>query len=111
MKGLEWREELKGGRRGMIKFLLGMIAGVSAMILVEGVNLLAYSERGYHAIGGEWLLVLIGASGLFACGYKLRDWQARESKRRVSRLKSQINDFMYKPKTVEEIEEILKREG
>ena len=78
-----------------MRYLLGIVTGICLSAYTAGLILAAYLERGYIAAGGEWLLITIGGIGLFGCGYKLRDWQARESKRRVSKLKAQINDFLY----------------
>jgi len=72
-----------------VRYLLGIVTGVSLTLYAVGLIVAAYLERGYIAAGGEWLLIIFGGIGLTGCGYKLRDWQARESKRRVSRLKSQ----------------------
>lgn len=70
-----------------MKFLLGMIAGVCARIICDAVILLAYSERGYVAAGGEWVLIILGSFGLVGCGYRLRDHQARESRARIRKMK------------------------
>jgi hypothetical protein len=82
------------------KFVVGFIAGLVSMFTVEGLILLGYAGRGYFALGGEWMLILIGIPGLLIAGYKLRQCIDQERKQRAQKKNkrkiaaAQIKDYL-----------------
>lgn len=79
--------ERRGKEERSLRYILGVITGVSLTLYAVGLIVAAYLERGYIAAGGEWVLIILGSFGLVGCGYRLRDHQARESRARIRKMK------------------------
>jgi hypothetical protein len=120
-----------------MKSFLCYLAGIFSTLFVFGILGIAYTERGYWAIGGEWILIIVGLLGYGLCMYNLPAKQKEASRKRVEKLiaEKELEECLKKyseklstdrlqvaeiscnnlhvltPEKKREIEEILEREG
>lgn len=91
----------------IVYFALGGLAGISLTLISFSSIIYAFAERGHWAIGGEWLLILIGLP-LF--GYSMYATGENVTRDNIKKARK-VNKERLSRETIKEINEILEREG